>query len=438
MLVEHGSAAIVLRMNGRAIAAASVGALCGYLSGYVIGHTRTNFAVVSSGGRASGFGTGPALSAVAAALVAVLVVVVLGRLRARYLVAVAVGIAGLAMVVAVAATQTAGASSGQAILGGVGAGLLIAAAVIRPEGQRWFVVGAMIAVLYGFRIDQSVEIPRRYGDYLSTRTVPDLPDSWPLLVAAVLALLAAGFVIGQERVEAVPSRRALAVGVGVPLGAGAMVLAVGELPGNPSVTVAVVAVVGLAAFGWWLPRPDGVYVLAMLAVAAVIAVDPSVGYGPDRVGVTVQIGLMALGAFIGSVYRAPVAGILLCAMVAVSGLAPALLDSNTVTEFAFRFAAPTAIGFVVGASLPAASATVIGLSVVPVLAHSFERRVLVADYGDPEFGWLALEADAYTVAPGPESAFLAATVAALGCAALVRWRRQPVADPRVVGEGRRR
>ncbi|MDO3649926.1 hypothetical protein [Nocardia mangyaensis] len=423
-------------MNGRAIAAASVGALCGYLSGYVIGHTRTNFAVVGSGGRASWFGSGPALSAVAAALVAVVVVVVLSRLRARYLVVVAVGIAGLAMVVAVAATQAAGTSSVQSILGGVGAGLLIATAVIRPEAQRWFVIGAMIAVLYGFRIDQSVEIPRRYGDYLSTRTVPDLPDSWPLLVAAVLALLAAGFVIGQERVEPVPSRRALAVGAGVPLGAGALVLAVGELPGNPSVTVAIVAVVGLAALGWWLPRPDGVYVLAMLAVAAVIAVDPSVGDGPDRVGVSVQIGLMVLGAFVGAMYRAPMVGIVLCAMVTVSGLAPALLDSDTVTEFAFRFAAPTAIGFVVGASLPAASATVIGLSVVPVLAHSFERRILMADHGDPEFGWLAMEADTYTVAPGPESAFLAATVTVLGCAAMVRWRRQPVADPHVDAEAR--
>ncbi|MFF2087322.1 hypothetical protein ACFVVM_26410 [Nocardia sp. NPDC058176] len=423
-------------MNGRAIVAASVGALCGYLSGYVIGHTRTNFAVVSSGGRASWFGSGPVWSAVAAALVAVVVVVVLGRLRAQYLVAVGVGVAGLAMVVAVAAMHTSGTSSEQSILGGVGAGLLIATAVIRPEGQRWFVVGALIAVLYGFRIDHSVEIPRRYGDYLSTRTVPDLPDSWPLLVAAVLALLAAGFVIGQERVEPVPSRRALALGVGVPLGAGALVLAVGELPGNPSVTVAVVAVVGLAGLGWWLPRPDGVYVLAMLAVAAVIAVDPSIGAGPDRVGVWVQIGLMVLGASVGAMYRAPVVGVVVCAMVTVSGLAPVLLDSNTIAEFAFRFAAPTAIGFVVGASLPATSVTVIGLSVVPVLAHSFERRVLTADYGEPEFGWLAEEADSYTVAIGQESTFLAATVTALGCAAMVRWRRRPVADPVVDGEGR--
>lgn len=415
-------------MNGRAFVIGAVGLLCGYLSGYVIGHTRTNFAVVVRDGRASWFGSGPGSAAVIAAVVAVVVVVVLGRFRARYLVAVAAGMAGLAMVVAIAARQSAGTWSEQWVLGSIGAGLLIAAAVLRPGGQTWFVVGSMIAVLYGARIDESVELPRRYADYLTSRTVPDLPDSWPLLVAAVLALLAAGFVVGRERIEPVSPGIAVAVGAGVPLGAGALIWVVGVLPGNPSVTVAAVAVAGVVGVSLWLPRVEAVYVLTILAISAAIAVDPVVGIGPDRVGLSIQIGVLALGALVGTVWRVPVAGIGLCALVTLSGLMSVLTVGSAVAELAFRFVLPAAIGFAVGACLPVSPMTVIGLSVLPVVARLFENsRATWAS--DVELGWTAYATDTYAVAPRTELPLAAATAVILGCALLVRWRQRDTADP---------
>ncbi|MEV6218667.1 hypothetical protein [Nocardia sp. NPDC051833] len=415
-------------MNGRAFVIGAVGLLCGYLSGYVIGHTRTNFAVVVRDGRASWFGSGPASAAVIAAVVAVGVVVLLGRFRARYLVAVAAGMAGLAMVVAIAALQSAGTWSEQWVLGSIGAGLLIAAAVLRPGGQTWFVVGAMIAVLYGARIDDSVELSRRYADYLSTRTVPDLPDSWPLLVAALIALLAAGFVVGRERIEPVSPGRAVAVGAGVPLGAGALIWLVGVLPGNPSVTVAVVAVTAVVAVSWWLPRAEAVYVLTILAISAAIAVDPVVGVGPDRIGLSIQIGVLAAGALAGTVWRVPVAGIGLCALVTLSGLVSALVGGSAVAELAFRFVLPAAIGFAVGACLPVSPLTVVGMSVLPVVARLFENSRATWQ-SDVEPGWTAYTPDIYAVTTRTELPLAAATVVILGCAALVGWRLRATAEP---------
>ncbi|MEV0063222.1 hypothetical protein [Nocardia sp. NPDC050718] len=415
-------------MNGRAFVIGAVGLLCGYLSGYVIGHTRTNFAVVVRDGRASWFGSGPASAAVIAAVVAVGVVVLLGRFRARYLVAVAAGMAGLAMVVAIAALQSAGTWSEQWVLGSIGAGLLIAAAVLRPGGQTWFVVGSMIAVLYGARIDDSVELSRRYADYLSTRTVPDLPDSWPLLVAALIALLAAGFVVGRERIEPVSPGRAVAVGAGVPLGAGALIWLVGVLPGNPSVTVAVVAVAGVVAVSWWLPRAEAVYVLTILAISAAIAVDPVVGVGPDRIGLSIQIGVLAAGALAGTVWRVPVAGIGLCALVTLGGLVSALVGGSAVAELAFRFVLPAAIGFAVGACLPVSPLTVIGMSVLPVVARLFENSRATWQSG-LEPGWTAYTPDTYAVTTRTELPLAAATVVILGCAALAGWRLRAAADP---------
>ncbi|MET9213432.1 MULTISPECIES: hypothetical protein [unclassified Nocardia] len=415
-------------MNGRAFVIGAVGLLCGYLSGYVIGHTRTNVAVVVRDGRASWFGSGPASAAVIAAVVAVGVVVLLGRFRARYLVAVAAGMAGLAMVVAIAALQSAGTWSEQWVLGSIGAGLLIAAAVLRPGGQTWFVVGSMIAVLYGARIDDSVELSRRYADYLSTRTVPDLPDSWPLLVAALIALLAAGFVVGRERIEPVSPGRAVAVGAGVPLGAGALIWLVGVLPGNPSVTVAVVAVAGVVAVSWWLPRAEAVYVLTILAISAAIAVDPVVGVGPDRIGLSIQIGVLAAGALAGTVWRVPVAGIGLCALVTLGGLVSALVGGSAVAELAFRFVLPAAIGFAVGACLPVSPLTVIGMSVLPVVARLFENSRATWQ-SDLEPGWTAYTPDTYAVTTRTELPLAAATVVILGCAALAGWRLRATADP---------
>ncbi|SFN78872.1 hypothetical protein FEK33_24475 [Nocardia asteroides NBRC 15531] len=411
-------------MNGRAVVSVAVGLLCGYLAGYVIGHTRTDFAVVVHDGRASWFGAGPGSAAVIAAVVATAVVVVLGRFRARYLVAVAAGLAGLAMVVAIAALQSAGTDSEQWVLGSIGAGLLIAAAVLRPAGQTWFVVGSMVSVLYGARIDESVELPRRYADYLTTRTVPDLPGSWPLLVAAVIALLAAGFVVGRERIETASPGRAVAVGAGIPLAIGALIWLVGQVPGNPSVIVAVVVVLGTAAVSLWLPAADAIYTLTMLAVAAAIAVDPSVGVGPDRVGLSVQIALLALGALVGTLRRLPLVGIGLCALVTLGGLVPTLIDSTTVTEVAFRFVLPAAVGFAVGACLPVAPTTVVALSVFPVVARLFENGRATWSAGD-ELGWTAYAPDAYTVGRPGAAPMLAATVVILGCAILV-WSRQRV------------
>lgn len=416
-------------MNGRSVVAAAVGGLCGYLSGYVIGHTETNFAVVVRDGRASWFGAGPGAAAVVAAVIAVAIVLVLGRFRARYLVAVAAGMAGLAMVVAVAALQSAGTRSEQWVLGSVGAGLLIAPAVLRAAGQTWFVVGSMIAVLYGARIDASVELPRRYADYLTSRTVPDLPGSWPLLVAAVIALLAAGFVVGRERIEPESSRRAVVVGAGVPLGAGLLIWVVGQLPGNPSVTVAAVAVAGAVAVSLWLPGADAIYVLTVLAVAAVIAVDPSVGHGPDRLGLSIQIGVMALGALIGTLRREPVLGIGLCALVTLSGLVSALIDSTTVAEVGFRFVLPAAIGFAVGACLPVSPMTVLGMSVFPVLARLFENSRTRSLAEEWERGWTASVPDTYSVTLHSTLPFAAATVVILGCAVLVVWRQRAMASP---------
>ncbi|WP_316573759.1 hypothetical protein [Nocardia canadensis] len=415
-------------MNGRAFVIGAVGLLCGYLSGYVIGHTRTNFAVVARDGRASWFGSGPGSAAVIAAVVAVAVVVLLGRFRARYLVAVAAGMAGLAMVVAIAALQSAGTWSEQWVLGSIGAGLLIAAAVLRPGGQTWFVVGSMIAVLYGARIDDSVELSRRYADYLTTRTVPDLPDSWPLLVAAVIALLAAGFVVGRERIAPVSSGRAVAVGAGAPLAAGALIWVLGVLPGNPSVTVAVVAVAGVVAVSLWLPPVEAVYVLTILAISAAIAVDPVVGVGPDRIGLSIQIGALALGALVGTVWwRVPVAGIGLCALVTLSGLVSVLSGGAVIAELAFRFVLPAAIGLAVGACLPVSPMTVIGVSVLPVLARLFENS-RAGRGSELELGWTAYTPDTYTVATRTALPLAVATVVILGCAGLVRWRQRDGAD----------
>lgn len=435
---------MVQRMNGRWAVSAAVGVLCGYLSGYVIGHTRTNYAVVVRDGRASWFGSGPGAAAVVAALIAVVVVVVLGRFRARYLVAVAAGLAGLAMVVAIAALQSAGTWSEPWVLGSVGAGLLIAVAVIRPAAQTWFVVGSVIAVLYGARIDESVELARRYADYLPTRTVPDLPESWPLLVAAVIALLAAGFVVGRERIEPVAGGRAVLVGAGIPLVMGALIMVVGQLPGNPSVTVAVLAVAGTVAVSWWLPRADALFVLTMLAVSAAIAVDPSMTGGPGRVGLSIQVGVLALGALVAMVGRkawsdtasqapeatdagrwVPVAGIGLLGLVTLSGLAPVLFADAAFTDVVFGYVLPAAIGLAVGASLPAGPLTVIAVSVFPVVARLFENSRAA---GEVDTGWTAYAPDTYAVATATELPIIAATVVIAGCALLAARRRPAPAD----------
>ncbi|WP_280346694.1 hypothetical protein [Nocardia neocaledoniensis] len=430
-------------MNGRWAVSATVGVLCGYLSGYVIGHTRTNYAVVVRDGRASWFGSGPGAAAVVAALIAVVVVVVLGRFRARYLVAVAAGLAGLAMVVAIATLQSAGTWSEPWVLGSIGAGLLIAVAVIRPAAQVWFVVGSVIAVLYGARIDESVALARRYADYLPTRTVPDLPESWPLLVAAVIALLTAGFVVGRERIEPVTGGRAVAVGAGIPLVMGALIMVVGQLPGNPSVTVAVLAVAGTVAVSWWLPRADAIFALTMLAVSAAIAVDPSVTVGPGRVGLSIQVGVLVLGALVAMVARrawsdtagdaaaatdgrwAPVACIGLLGLVTLSGLAPVLFADATFTDVVFRYVLPAAIGLAVGASLPAGPLTVIAVSVFPVVARLFENSRVA---GELDTGWTAYVPDTYSVATDTELPIIAATVVILGCALLAARRRPAPVD----------
>lgn len=434
---------MVQRMNGRWAVSATVGVLCGYLSGYVIGHTRTNYAVVVRDGRASWFGSGPGAAAVVAALIAVVVVVVLGRFRARYLVAVAAGLAGLAMVVAIATLQSAGTWSEPWVLGSIGAGLLIAVAVIRPAAQVWFVVGSVIAVLYGARIDESVALARRYADYLPTRTVPDLPESWPLLVAAVIALLTAGFVVGRERIEPVTGGRAVAVGAGIPLVMGALIMVVGQLPGNPSVTVAVLAVAGTVAVSWWLPRADAIFALTMLAVSAAIAVDPSVTVGPGRVGLSIQVGVLVLGALVAMVARrawsdtaghaaaatdgrwAPVACIGLLGLVTLSGLAPVLFADATFTDVVFRYVLPAAIGLAVGASLPAGPLTVIAVSVFPVVARLFENSRVA---GELDTGWTAYVPDTYSVATDTELPIIAATVVILGCALLAARRRPAPVD----------
>ncbi|MFE7721133.1 hypothetical protein ACFU44_19050 [Nocardia rhizosphaerihabitans] len=116
-------------------------------------------------------------------------------------------------------------------------------------------------------------------------------------------------------------------------------------------SVAAVAVAGAVAVSLWLPGADAIYVLTVLAVAAVIAVGPSVGHGPDRLGLSLQIGVMALGALIGTLRREPVLGIGLCALVTLSGLVSSLIDSTTVAEVGFRFVLPAAIGFAVGACM---------------------------------------------------------------------------------------
>ncbi|MFC4376812.1 hypothetical protein ACFO5K_22235 [Nocardia halotolerans] len=407
-------------MNVRVLTAVAIGLLGGYVSGYAVSRSRGEFAAVVGVSWGGWFPAEPVLTAAGAAVIAVFVVGLLGRLRARYAVAAGIGLVGVALLTAVAGLTAAGTSSEQQVLVGVGVGLVAVAAVIRPAGQVWFIVAMMIAMLYGARINDSVAMPKRYAEYLTTRTIPDLSDSWPLLAGLAVALVVGGITGTKERVDPDVTGRALAFGIGAPLGFAALVLWAEQASGNPAVFVAVLAVLGLVAVSFWLPRPEAVAVLTVLAVAAMLAVDPSLSFGPDRVGVAIQVGLMVAAALAGTVWRYPVLGIGLCAGVVLCGLLPVVLDSTTGTELAFRFLLPIAAGFGVGTCLPVAPATVLALSVVPVLASLFDSlRSSLSSGTGTSFGWTAYVPDTYSPTLDRKTPTLIAAAVILGCAALV-------------------
>ncbi len=424
-------------MGARKISAIAVGVLCGYLVGYSISHTKFNFAVVVRDGSIGWFGPGATTSAIGAAVVALLTVGLISWFRLSYWAAVAAGLLGVVLIVAVAGLSAEQTQYEQQLVVSVAAGLLTAAAVVRPQGQVWFVGGSMTAMLYGTQIQERLKVP---ADYFSTRSVADPSVGWPLFAAVAVALLAAGFFAGKKRDEVLATGKQVVVGLGACLGIGILIVAAAQSLGDPPVVIATGMAVGALVLGMWLPRADGVAVLTVLAIAAMIAIDPSEAYLVDGVSLVAQLALMVVAVVAGMTWRSPIVGIGLCGVVALSALVPALLESTSLTTFVFRYVLPVAVGFAIGACLPVSSPTVIVLMIVPVVAACFEfsagaeavRRKIQssgsAASGEYEGVWMSGLPDTYALTTNRTGAVVVAVTIIIGCAAAVFRRRQSAAD----------
>lgn len=432
-------------MNARSV---SVGGL-GLFAGLVVGGFLTH---AGAGSWVETTWTGqPVVTAVVeATVVAVVVSAVLARGNPRYPVAAGAGLVGVALLGAVSAMGSPGTFREQAILMSLGVGLLGAAAVLRPAGQVWFAVGAIAASVFGARLDNLL---RRIG-FMSfeaaAQGAADVTVTWLLLLVTTVGLVVTAWLLRSDRVENEMSRRCVALGVGLPLGAGVLLAVTDSVVVTVAVVVIVLAVVCVRVSG-----PAAVGVATVLAVAAAIAADPTTVFETDARWLSLQGVLLAAGAVAGMRWQRPALGVGLLAVVTVTGILPELTDTLVVTEAAYLVAFPAAVGFALGSCLPAPLPTVMTAAVLPILGLLLaadgwfipepepapvlpDRQVIWAEgvvYGRAELtadltvggrlgsGWPLLVENVFTVTPHRVGPTLAATALILGCGVLAAWRR---------------
>ncbi|MDO3649925.1 hypothetical protein [Nocardia mangyaensis] len=439
-------------MNARSVPVGGLGLFAGLVVGCYLAH-----AGAGSWVETTWTGQPVATAVVESAVVAVVVLAVLARGNPRYPVAAGAGLVGVALLGAVSAMGSPGTFREQAILMSLGVGLLGAAAVLRPAGQAWFAVGAIVAVVFGARLDNLLLRIGFMSFEASAQGAADVTVTWLLLLVTTVGLVVSAWLLRSERVGNEMSRRGVALGVGLPLGAGVLLAVTDSVVVTVALLVIVLAVVCVRVSG-----PAAVGVATVLAVAAAVAADPTTVFETDARWLSLQVVLLAAGAVAGMRWPRPTLGVGLLAVVTVTGILPELIDTLVVTEAAYLVVFPAAVGFALGSCLPAPLPTVMTAAVLPafglLLAYDgwfvpepepvsarpdsyvmWIEGVVVSEWVDPAgsadltaeimsdgrsgSGWPVLVEDVFTAAPHRVGPTIAATALILGCAVIAAWRR---------------
>ncbi|MFF2087321.1 hypothetical protein ACFVVM_26405 [Nocardia sp. NPDC058176] len=441
-------------MNARSVSVGGLGLFAGLVVGYYLAH-----AGAGSGVETTWTGQPVVTAVVESVVIAVVVSAVLARGNPRYPVAAGAGLVGAGLLGTVSAMGSPGTFREQAILMSLGVGLLGAAAVLRPGGQVGFAAGVVVALVFGVRVDNLLLQAGYLSFEVAVQGGTDGTVTWPLLLAAVVALLVAAWLLRFERVESELPRRGVALGVGLPLGVGVLLAVTHSVVVAVALLVVVLAVVCLRVSG-----PAAVGVATVLAVAVAVAADPTTVFEADARWLSLQVVLLAAGAAAGMRWQRPTLGVGMLAVVTVTGVLPALTDTLGVTEAAYLVVFPAAVGFALGSCLPAPLPTVMTAAVLPVLALldavdgwfvpepepgpalpgtwvrvaegvvpsgqadltatvAADLTVIRTSVGRSETAWPVFVDDVFTVTPHRVGPTVAATALILGCGVLTAWRR---------------
>lgn len=382
----------------------------GFAATLALASTETgNFAIVVDGRRVDVLVHSAAAGATLGAVTAVAVVVfVRGRRPLAW-----TATLGLVLLAAMASLSP----SGQWVLypHAVGAGLLLGAlaglcgARERRMLQTALATGALAGVFLAAPIEQYRSPSRRYADYLPASAVP--ADAFMLgllaLTAVTLFIALRRGAFGVSELAMKDGRvRVLAVGVAVPVVGlllhWSLVRAVDDIgstavpQGHWMFGLAVVPVFVVGSL--WLPRRDGLVLLAALAVISSSSGDlgSAVDSSPSLLVAAV---LVVLGALCGRRWPHPLAGVAALAAVA----ATAVFEEqpwDIVHIGATVLVLPLAAAYTVAACLPSS----VGATAIALAAPAAVTVPLVARFGWPGYSPLTSSRGGWTAyAPGTTS-----------------------------------
>lgn len=270
------------------------------------------------------------------------------------------------------------------ILGGILAGVFLAAALSARPSDRGHRVAVLAGVVTGFvamvasRLD--VATPRRYAEYL----IQPEALSWVVVVLGVLIL---GALVVAALARRTMGDRRIVVGALILVASGVL-LAVISVPDNVAVNIARVAAAAIvtALVALWLGGRAGIFLVVCMVVAGAAFPVLQSGLSIEVPGAAGVAACVLVGVLTGLRLAHPLASVAVPVLAGAAALVGARLEADPIY---LLYAIAVAAGYAITAALPrgenASMSTILGAGTL------FAGPVAAVSYGQitTDFGWTA-------------------------------------------------